>query len=64
MLEMYTRGLELHNRPGEGARHDPTVLERVAAGDLHPERVTSSMAAWDQAPEAVSEAQTKLVIER
>ena len=42
----------------------PDVLERIAAGDLHPERVTSNVVAWEQAAEAVGEAQTKLIIER
>ena len=42
----------------------PAVLERIAAGDLHPDRVTSNVVSWEQAAEAVGEAQTKLVIER
>ena len=42
----------------------PAVIERIAAGDLHPDRVTSSVVPWEQAAEAVAEAQTKLVIER
>jgi hypothetical protein len=40
------------------------VLERIAAGELHPDRVTSDVVPWEQAAEAVAESQTKLVIER
>jgi hypothetical protein len=42
----------------------PAILERIAAGDLRPDRVTSNVVAWEHAAEAVVESQTKLVIER
>ena len=64
VLEMYNNGLELHIGRAQARATIPMVLESVAAGDLHPERVTSSTASWDDAAEAVFERQTKLVITR
>jgi hypothetical protein len=42
----------------------PEILELAAAGDLHPELVTSKVVAWDDAAEAVGELETKLVVTR
>ena len=64
LLEMYTTGVTLITGRAMARAAMPAVLERIAAGDLHPERVTSNVVAWEQAAEAVGEAQTKLIIER
>jgi threonine dehydrogenase-like Zn-dependent dehydrogenase len=64
LLEMFTTGITFITGRAMARATIPAVLERIAAGDLHPDRVTSSVVPWDQAAEAVGEAQTKLVIER
>ena len=64
LLEMYTTGVTLITGRAMARATMPAVIERIAAGDLHPDRVTSNVVAWEQAAEAVAEAQTKLVIER
>jgi alcohol dehydrogenase len=64
LLEMYTTGVTLITGRAMARATMPAVLERIAAGDLHPDRVTSNVVPWEQAAEAVSEAQTKLVVER
>jgi alcohol dehydrogenase len=64
LLEMYTIGVTLITGRAMARATMPAVIERIAGGDLHPERVTSNVVAWGQAAEAVAEAQTKLVIER
>ena len=42
----------------------PSVLDLIAAGDVHPELVTSNVADWDDAAGAVQETERKLVIQR
>jgi alcohol dehydrogenase len=64
LLEMYTTGVTLVTGRAMARAAIPAVLERIAAGDLHPDRVTSNVVSWEQAAEAVGEAQTKLVIQR
>jgi threonine dehydrogenase-like Zn-dependent dehydrogenase len=64
LLEMYTTGVTLITGRAMARATMPAVIDRIASGDLHPDRVTSNVAAWEQAAEAVAEAQTKLVIER
>jgi threonine dehydrogenase-like Zn-dependent dehydrogenase len=64
LLEMYTNGVTFVTGRAMARATIPAVLERIAAGDLHPDRVTSNVVAWEHAAEAVREAQTKLVIER
>jgi alcohol dehydrogenase len=64
LLEMYTTGVTLVTGRAMARATMPAILERIAAGDLRPDRVTSNVVAWEQAAEAVVESQTKLVIER
>jgi threonine dehydrogenase-like Zn-dependent dehydrogenase len=64
LLEMFTNGITFVTGRAMARAAIPDVLERIARGDLHPERVTSSVVAWADAAEAVGEAQTKLVIAR
>jgi alcohol dehydrogenase len=64
LLEMYTTGVTLVTGRAMARATMPAVLDLIAAGDLHPDRVTSNVVSWEQAAEAVGEAQTKLVIER
>jgi hypothetical protein len=42
----------------------PEILERTAAGELRPERVTSRTVAWDDAADAVGDPETKLIVTR
>ncbi|MGK3962105.1 zinc-binding dehydrogenase [Sorangium sp. So ce1667] len=42
----------------------PSVLQLVAEGKLHPERVTSAVFPWDEAPAALSQRSTKPVLVR
>ena len=53
LLEMYTTGVTLVTGRAMARATMPAVLERIAAGDLHPDRVTSNVVAWEQAAEAV-----------
>ena len=64
LLEMYTTGVTLVTGRAMARATMPAIIERIAAGDLRPDRVTSNVVAWEQAAEAVVESQTKLVIER
>jgi len=64
LLEMFTTGITFITGRAMARASIPAVLDRIVAGDLHPERVTSTVAAWADAADAVGEAQTKLVIER
>ena len=64
LFEMYTNGIEFHTGRVMARPVMPEILDLTAAGDLHPEQVTSSVVAWEQAPDAVLEPTTKLVITR
>jgi hypothetical protein len=64
LLEMYTTGVRFVTGRVAARPLIPEILELTAAGEIHPERVTSTVAAWEQAPEAVLAEERKLVIER
>ena len=64
LLEMYDRNVTFSTGTPQARPVIPELLELVAAGRIHPERVTSNVVAWDDAAEAVLEPQTKLVVER
>jgi alcohol dehydrogenase len=64
LLEMYTTGLRFVTGRVAARPLLPEILELVASGGIHPERVTSTVAAWEEAPEAVLGDERKLVIER
>jgi threonine dehydrogenase-like Zn-dependent dehydrogenase len=64
LLEMYTTNVTFvtgrcHARPAI-----PKILDLVAEGRLHPEKVTSDVVPWDAAPEAFSRWRTKQVVVR
>jgi threonine dehydrogenase-like Zn-dependent dehydrogenase len=64
LLEMYTTNVTFitgrcHARPAI-----PRILDLVAEGRLHPEKVTSDVVPWDAAPEAFSRWRTKQVVVR
>jgi len=42
----------------------PAILETVASGKIHPERVTRTVAGWQDAAEALSNHTMKTVITR
>jgi alcohol dehydrogenase len=64
LLEMYTTGVTLVTGRATARHHLPEVLEHIAAGHLHLEAVTTATVPWAQAREAVTDWQTKLVVER
>ena len=64
LFEMYTNGIEFRIGRVMARPLIPEILERTAAGELHPERVTSKTVAWADAAEAVAEPETKLVVKR
>jgi alcohol dehydrogenase len=64
LFEMYTNGIEFHIGRVMARSLIPEILERTAAGDLHPEQVTSRVVAWNDAADAVGEPETKLIVTR
>jgi alcohol dehydrogenase len=44
------RGVNFHNGKGHARPNMTPTLEAVAAGVLHPERVTSGIYDWDEMP--------------
>src|SRR3954447_22310142 len=64
MLELYTRGVHLHVGRAAARPAIPAILRLVAAGRLHPERVTSEVVAFDAAADALLVHHTKLVMSR
>ena len=64
LFEMYTNGIEFRIGRVMARSLIPDILERTAAGDLHPERVTSKTVAWEDAPDAVGNPETKLIVTR
>ena len=64
LLEMYTKGIQVHTGRVHARPAMDRVLELVRAGSLSPERVTAETASWEDAAEAVSGHAGKLVISR
>lgn len=61
---LYTLGIELHTGRANAAALLPEVMRLIAAGRLHPDRVTTRIARWEEAPEAFLEDSIKLVVAR
>jgi threonine dehydrogenase-like Zn-dependent dehydrogenase len=64
LFEMYTSGIEFRIGRVMARSIIPEILDRTAAGDLHPEQVTSRIVAWDDAADAVGDPETKLIVTR
>jgi alcohol dehydrogenase len=64
LFEMYTNGIEFRIGRVMARSLIPEILDRTAAGELQPERVTSRVVAWDDAAAAVGEPETKLIVTR
>ena len=65
LLEMYTKGITFRTGRVNARPAMPHVLGLAAAGELHPELVTTRVVSWEDAPAALAERDwTKLVIER
>ena len=64
LLEMYTRGVQLHASRADSRRLLPEVLELVAAGRLPVGGVPRTVVDWADAAEAWLEPATKLVVRR
>jgi threonine dehydrogenase-like Zn-dependent dehydrogenase len=64
MLAMYTTGVNLHAGRAAARPAIPAILSLVAAGRLHPERVTSAVVGWEDAPAELTQPRTKLVMTR
>ena len=64
LLELYTRGVQLHASRADARRFLPEVLAHVAAGTFAPGRVPTTLVPWDEAEAAWLAPATKLVVER
>jgi alcohol dehydrogenase len=64
MLELYTVGVHVHAGRAAARPAIPAILSLVAAGRLHPERVTSDVVPWDAAADELLRPRTKLVVTR
>jgi alcohol dehydrogenase len=65
LLEMYTKGITFKTGRVNARPAMPHVLALAAAGELHPELITTRVLGWEQAAEGLLEGDwTKLVIER
>ncbi len=64
LLAMYTFGVHLHVSRCAARPAIPAILALVAAGRLHPERVTTDVVGWDEAAAELVQPRTKLVIAR
>jgi alcohol dehydrogenase len=64
LLEMYSRGITFKTGRVHARPIIPELLAMVAAGRLHPERVTDKVVNWDEAPEALAHHTTKTVLSR
>ena len=64
LLEMYTRGVQLHASRADSRRHLPSVLDLVATGTLDPSVVPATVVPWGDADRAWLEPATKLVVSR
>jgi threonine dehydrogenase-like Zn-dependent dehydrogenase len=64
LLEMYTRGVQLHASRADARRFLPEVVELVADGVLDPSLVPTAVVPWDEAETAWLEPATKLVVSR
>jgi alcohol dehydrogenase len=61
---MYTLGLKLFMGRAHSAALLPEVLSLIAAGQLRPEKVTTTVVDWDDAPAAYLDDTIKLVVRR
>lgn len=61
---MYTLGIRYFVSRAHSAALIPEVLALIAAGRLHPERVTTSVIEWDDAPDHYLDDTIKLVVRR
>ncbi|HVS43923.1 MAG TPA: alcohol dehydrogenase catalytic domain-containing protein [Candidatus Dormibacteraeota bacterium] len=64
LLEMFTDGVTFITARASSRPIIPAILDAVADGRIHPERITSGIVRWDDAIDALLEVPTKLVMER
>jgi threonine dehydrogenase-like Zn-dependent dehydrogenase len=64
LSRMYTMGATLHVGRCHARATLPPVVAAIAAGRLHPEKITTRRAAWADAAEAMAESAVKLVLDR
>jgi threonine dehydrogenase-like Zn-dependent dehydrogenase len=64
LLEMYTRGVQLHASRADSRRLLPDVVGLVASGALDTALVPATVVPWDDAADAWLEPATKLVVRR
>ena len=64
LLEMYTRGVNLHAGRAMARAAIPDVLDLVASGGFDPSAITERVVPWDEAAQALPEVETKLVFVR
>ncbi len=61
---MYTRGITFKTGRVHARACIPDVLALVAAGRIHPERVTGAVIPWDDAAEVLAHHTMKTVVVR
>lgn len=64
LSRMYSLGATLHVGRCHARATLPPVVAAIAAGRLHPEKITTRRASWAEAAEAMAEPAVKLVIDR
>jgi threonine dehydrogenase-like Zn-dependent dehydrogenase len=64
LLRMYTRGARFVTGRVNSRAVLPRVLDLVASGRLHPERVTTAVVSWDDAPNALGAPGLKPIVVR
>jgi threonine dehydrogenase-like Zn-dependent dehydrogenase len=61
---LYTLGIDFRIGRAHSAALIAEVIDLVADGRLHPEKVTTSVIDWEDAPERYSDDTVKLVVSR
>jgi threonine dehydrogenase-like Zn-dependent dehydrogenase len=64
LLELYTRGVQLHIGRTMARPAIPALLDLLAAGRLRPQLIAGVNVPWDDAPQALLEPATKIVVQR
>jgi alcohol dehydrogenase len=64
MGRMYSKGISLYTGRVHARPWLPEVAAAIAAGKLHPEKITTRRANWREATDAMTEPAAKLVLDR
>lgn len=64
LFSMYARGVTLRTGFTDARAHLPAVLDLIASGRLHPERLATHVVDWEHAADALLTRTTKVVLVR